>query len=233
LHENNKGAGYPEYTTGKRMTFKTIRDQNNLKTLLKNINSAWQVTGGGIVAPVLLTFLIIQFFTNEGLVLFQWLLWLHLPFTMFHEFEEYVFPGGFKLFINTKTILSPAVVKDDVPANDPYIFFVNIVLIWPWLILGAVFYTLPWIGFSAILFQFLINNVQHTVVFQVKQRGYNPGLFTTMFILIPYCTFVAWYVIDQGIMSTLDWILSFAVSVGIIVTLASITLTRNRHAAQE
>jgi hypothetical protein len=106
----------------------------------------------------------------------------------------------------------------------------NPVLIWPWAIIGAVFSTLPWIGFSLIIFQFVINNVQHAVLFQLKHKGYNPGLFTTLFVLIPYCTLVAWYVIANNILTTSDWILSFLVCTGVFVTLMAITVTRIKHA---
>jgi len=193
------------------------------------LNMVWQLLGL-FLAPILFTFLFIQYFTNSFLNMYQWLLWLHLPVIMIHECEEYIFPGGFKNFANTKTILAPRVLKEDTPASEPYIFFINPVLIWSWAIIGAVYYTLPWIGFSLIIFQFLINNTQHTIVFQLKNKGYNPGLFTTMFVLLPYCTFVIWYVISQKALTVSDWVLSIIVSVGIILTLLSITLTRNKHA---
>jgi hypothetical protein len=197
--------------------------------IFKNLNTLWQLTGA-FVAPVLFTFLFIQYGTNPGLNMYQWLLWLHLPIIMIHEFEEYIFPGGFKNFFNTRTIFSPDEIKEETPVSEAYIFFVNPVLIWPWAIIGAVFYTLPWIGFSLIIFQFVINNVQHAVLFQLKHKGYNPGLFTTLFVLIPYCTLVMWYVIANNILTTSDWIFSFLVCAGVVVTLMAITLTRIKHA---
>jgi Protein of unknown function with HXXEE motif len=196
---------------------------------LKNLNNIWQLTGA-FIAPVLFTFLFIQYGTNPGLNMYQWLLWLHLPIIMIHEFEEYIFPGGFKNFFNTSTIFSPHELQDETPVSEAYIFFVNPVLIWPWAIIGAVFYTLPWIGFSLIIFQFVINNVQHAVLFQLKRKGYNPGLFTTLFVLIPYCTLVTWYVIANNTLTTPDWIFSFLVCAGVVVTLMAITLTRIKHA---
>jgi Protein of unknown function with HXXEE motif len=78
--------------------------------------------------------------------------------------------------------------------------------------------------------QLAINNVQHIVIYQFRQRGYNPGLFTTMFVLMPYCTLVLWYVLVHPVMTTTDWILAFAVAAGIPLTLMSITMTRRKHA---
>ncbi len=195
----------------------------------KKLNTAWQLIGA-FTAPILFTVLFIVLATVPGLNYYQWLLWFHLPVIMIHEFEEYIVPGGFKNFINTKTILAPTPLKEETPASEPYIFFVNPIMIWPWVIIGALLYTLPWIGFGAIIFQFLINNVQHTVVFQLRHKGYNPGLFTTIFLLLPFCTLVTWYVIAYNIMTLTDWILSFAVAAGVILLLLSITFTKIRHA---
>jgi hypothetical protein len=149
---------------------------------------------------------------------------------MIHEFEEYTWPGGFKRFVNTGTILAPDENTRDVPLNESYILFINPILIWTWAVIGAVFYTTPWIGFGLILFQFGINNIGHTVLFQIKQKGYNPGLLTTLAVLIPYCTLVIWYVIDQHILTTTAWILSFVLAFGVLAILQVITFSLVRHA---
>lgn len=140
-------------------------------------------------------------------------------------------PGDSRIFFNTKTLLSPNPLKEDVPLSEPYIFFINPLMIWPWVTLGAIFYTVPWIGISAVFFQLAINNIQHIVLFQVRHKGYNPGLFTTMFLMMPYCTLILWYILVNPVMTTTDWILSFVVSAGVILTLLSITRTRLKHAS--
>jgi hypothetical protein len=202
-------------------------DKNERK--YKNLNEAWQLTGA-FTAPVLFTFLVIQYVTNPALNLYQWLLWLHLPLIMIHEFEEYIFPGGFKHFINTRTFLANEESMEDSPLNEAYEFLVNPVLIWPWAIIGAVFYTIPWIGFALIIFQVAINNMGHTILFQIRNKGYNPGLFTTIILLLPYCTLVTWYVIAYHVMTTTDWILSFVLGLGIFGLLLSTTLKKMKAA---
>lgn len=193
--------------------------------IFTKLNTAWQLIGA-FTAPVLFTLLAILFFTYPALNMYQWLLWLHLPVIMIHEFEEYTAPGGFKHFINTKTILATDDDRKDVPLNEPYIFLVNPLLIWPWVIIGAVLYTIPWIGFAAIIFQFAINNLQHVITFQLKNRGYNPGMFTTMLLLIPYCVIVTWYVIAYNVMTSTDWVLSFILFGVILGVLLTITHSR-------
>jgi hypothetical protein len=196
-------------------------DSDRTGLLFQKLNTAWQLIGT-FAAPVLFSVLAILFFTTPALNIYQWLLWLHLPVIMIHEFEEYIAPGGFKDFINTRTILATGNTRQDGLLNEPYIFLVNPVLIWPWVIIGAVFYTIPWIGFAAVIFQFAINNLQHAITFQVKNKGYNPGLFTTMVLLIPYCVLVTWYVVVHDVMTPSDWVLSFilfAVIMGILMTI--------------
>jgi hypothetical protein len=209
------------------MQEKTASNQR-IDRIFTNLNMVWQMVGA-VMAPVLFTLLAIFYLTTPDLIMYQWLLWLHLPVVMIHEFEEYVFPGGFKHFVNTRTFISVAGTEEDIPLNEPYIFLVNPVLIWPWVILGAIFYTIPWIGFSAIIFQFAINNVQHAAGFQMKSRGYNPGLVTTMLLLIPYCTLVTWYVLTHHVMTTTEWVLSFLLFGFIFVILLSITRSRMKR----
>ena len=74
---------------------------------------------------ILFTLLFIQYTTIPALNWYQWLLWLHLPIIMTHEFEEYILAGGFKDFINKKTIASPADAREDTPRNEACIFLVN------------------------------------------------------------------------------------------------------------
>ena len=75
------------------------------------LNMLWQ-TIGGLLAPVILTILLIQIFTDPHVNLYQWLMWLHLPLLFLHEYEEYVIsPDGFKKFANTHTPISWRYVK--------------------------------------------------------------------------------------------------------------------------
>ncbi|MCX6694602.1 MAG: HXXEE domain-containing protein [Methanomicrobiales archaeon] len=212
------------------MTSETRDNSDRIARIFTNLNTAWQVVGS-VAAPILFTLLFILYMTDTSLIMYQWLMWLHLPVIMIHEFEEYIFPGGFKTFINKKTILANKECREDSILNEPYIFLVNPLLIWPWAILGAVFYTIPWIGFGLIIFQFVINNLQHTITFQLVSKGYNPGLGTTVFLLIPYCTVVTWYVLTHPILTTTDWVLSLLLCGVIFLTLLSITHMRMKHAA--
>ena len=100
-------------------------------------NVAWQVTGGCLLAPILITVLVMARFQDWDIPTYTWLLWLQLPIFMLHEFEEYVLPGGFKSFFNHDTVFASPEPGDNTPLDDGYVFFVNIVIAWGWAILGA------------------------------------------------------------------------------------------------
>jgi hypothetical protein len=196
----------------------------------KKINNVWQLLGGGVLAPAIVTVLVLVWFFNPTVNRYQWLLWLHLPLLMFHEFEEYVLPGGFKDFINTKTFVAPDPPVEDVPASEPYCFAVNMGF-WLWIILGALLANIaPWVGFVPVMLQVLINNFTHTFAFQGRQRGYNPGLVTTIVILMPYCTLVIGYIILANVFAPLDWFLGIVSGLIVMAVLLTITLTRLKRA---
>jgi len=192
----------------------------------KKVNNVWQLLGGGVLAPAIIAVLLLIWHFKPDISVYQWLLWLHLPLLMIHEYEEYVMPGGFKEFFNTKTPLAPVPPVEDVPVNEFYCFAVNMAL-WLWIILGAILAdTAPWVGFVPVFLQLLLNNITHTFVFQTKQRGYNPGLVTTILILMPYCTLVIGYIIFARVFTPLDWLLGVASGLAVPGILLMITLSR-------
>ncbi len=187
---------------------------------IQKFNWFWQ-SANLFIAPVLLVVLI---YYRNTMPLYQFLLWLHLPFLMIHECEEYVFsPLSFKEFFNLKT---PFGSKTDpnFPLDEGYVLQVNIIIAWPVIILGAILANIaPWIGFSMILFELTINNFMHTIIFQSGKPVYNPGLITNSLLLLPLGTvtfltalsFFQWY----------DWVLAVSLSV-IVVGLLILKTTR-------
>ncbi len=195
-------------------------------------NVAWQVTGGCLLAPILITVLVMARFQDWDIPTYTWLLWLQLPIFMLHEFEEYVLPGGFKSFFNHDTVFASPEPGDNTPLDDGYVFFVNIVIAWGWAILGALLAPVaPWVGLGLVLWNVGINCVQHTVIFQIRHEGYNPGLITTMILLLPYSTFIIFYVIQNGILSPLDWVLAALLGIGVVAALVAVTTVKRKRAA--
>ncbi len=170
---------------------------------IQKVNWFWQ-SANLFIAPVLLVVLI--YFRNS-MTFYQFLLWLHLPFLMLHECEEYVLsPLSFKEYFNIK---SPFGSKTDsnFPLDEGYVFQVNIVIAWPLIIVGALLANIaPWIGFSMMLFELTINNFMHTIIFQSGKPKYNPGLITNSFLLLPLGTIT--FITALQFFHWHDWIFS-------------------------
>ncbi|MHB8893942.1 MAG: HXXEE domain-containing protein [Candidatus Geothermincolia bacterium] len=188
---------------------------------IQKVNRFWQ-SANLFIAPILLVILI---YYRDSMSTYQFLLWLHLPFIMMHEIEEYVLsPVSFKEFFNLKT---PFGSKTDpnYPLDEGYVFQVNIVIAWPVIILGAILANIaPWVGFSMMLFELTINNIMHTILFQTDKPKYNPGLITNSVLLLPLATitfitalhFFTWY----------DWVLSVVLGGMLVGLLAHKTASR-------
>lgn len=188
---------------------------------IRKINLFWQ-KATLLIAPPLLTVLI---WLKPTMDPFQWLLWLHLPFLMFHEAEEYVLsPIHFKEYFNLKTPFGSG-TDPNFPADEFYIFQVNILLLWPLITLGAILASFaPWVGFSLIWFELILNNIMHTLVFPGEKLSYTPGLLTNSFLLLPYGT---WTLICAAKFFTWsDWLLSVLLAVVILIPLFAKTLGR-------
>jgi len=183
---------------------------------LSQVNSIWQSLTG-FLAPMILTILLIEKATDSSLNFYQWLMWLHIPLLFFHEYEEYVInPDGFKKFANTETIISLDPPQENCPADDLMLVVVNMGA-WIWAFAGALLaQSYPWIGGSFLIFQILINCFSHPLIFQIKRKGYNPGLATTLVLFIPYLTFTFWYIITTHLFTVTDW--SLTLIVGVVLT---------------
>jgi hypothetical protein len=185
-------------------------------------NMTWQVTGGCLLAPVLLTVLITARLQGWDIPTYTWLLWLQLPILMVHEFEEYVLPGGFKSFFNHDTVFASPDPGDNTPLSEGYVFFVNIVTVWGWAIAGALLAGVaPWVGFGLVVFNAGVNCIQHSVLFQI----------TTMLLLLPFSTFITIYVIQNDVLSTVDWVLAVVLGLGVVAGFAGITGSRRHRSA--
>ena len=182
------------------------------------INRLWQSATLFLAPPLILLLIWLRPSMNS----YQWLLWLHLPLLMLHESEEYVLsPMSFKEFFNLKTFAGSK-SDPDYPLDESYVFQVNLGFAWPIIILGAILApVMPWLGFSMIWFELVINNIMHTILFQGTKPSYNPGLITNSFLLLPYGTWTLLTAI--GFFTPLDWALSIVVGAAIVAFFATKT----------
>ena len=185
------------------------------------VNRFWQSATLFLAPPLII--LLVWF--KSGMDLYQWLLCLHLPLLMLHEAEEYVLaPLGFKEFFNLKTRFGSK-THPNFPLDDAYVFQVNILVAYPIVIVGAVLAGVaPWLGFSMIWFELIINNATHTILFQGAKPSYNPGLLTNSFLLLPYGTVTL--LVAAGFFTPLDWMISVVIGIGVSALLGLKTRKR-------
>ena len=139
----------------------------------------------GLIAAV---FILLLLFLNSKASIgsFEWFYWLSLPLYMIHQFEEYVYPGGFKEELN-KVLLKENVSSEIL--TDKAALVVNIGFIWiltPVLIvLGAISIVFPVILMTLVAF----NGFIHLVV-SIRFKRYNPGLIASLIFNIPLGVYV-------------------------------------------
>ena len=121
-----------------------------------------------------------------------------------HQIEEHLWPGGFRQFTDAHVFKSG---NDDWPVDIGGVALVNIGYVWLPVGLAIVFpgtlrfVGLAWIGLT------LINGIIH-VVTTIRLRIYNPGLATSIVLLLPFTIAVLWFEVSRGMLSGADvgWI---------------------------
>jgi len=139
----------------------------------------------GLIAAI---FLLLLLFLNSKVPIgsFEWLYWLSLPLYMIHQFEEYVYPGGFKEELN-KILLRGKVSREIL--TDKMVLIINIGFIWiltPVLIVLGIFSII----FPVILMTLVTFNGFVHVIASIRFRRYNPGLFISLVANIPLGLYV-------------------------------------------
>ncbi len=135
------------------------------------------------------------------------LIWLQFVIYLFHQFEEYILPGGFVKFFNNKILDSN---KDNYPLDDKASFWINIPIIYIAYPLSAILagYVDISIGIWTAYFS-IINAISHVGMF-FKYR-YNPGFFVSLFLNIPVGMYTIYYFNTQNIISIQEQLIGLAI----------------------
>ena len=153
--------------------------------------------------------LLLSFLASTPWYLF--LIWLQFPIYLVHEFEEHVFPGKFKEFINQEVFHS----KDsNAPLTTVSVFWINILAIWILFPIAAILAQNVNPAFGLLLPIFgLFNASLHLIMFLLK-RKYNPGLVISVFLNYPSGIYTLYVLAQNGLINALS--LSLALSVTIL-----------------
>lgn len=131
----------------------------------------------------------IYFIESHKIFLSEKLILLNLAFLMIHQFEEYVYPGGFKEYFNNN-IYNPFGFFRNKLTNKG-IIWINVIFGWGMNIVTLLFlssYPFAVLIVIAILF---INGIIHFIV-TFKTQYYNPGVITGALLFLPL-GFYAYY----------------------------------------
>ena len=149
---------------------------------------------GLILSIFLLVFLFVFVLQIDEVVFF---ILLQTPLYMLHQAEEYVFPGGFGKYFNTKIFMLDS---EDKPLDQNFIFFVNILLIWILLPLFGLLSLKDYkFGLWIPYFSFFAG-IAHILLAIKAKKLYNPGLIVSLFVNIPVGLYSIMFLINNGIL---------------------------------
>jgi hypothetical protein len=110
---------------------------------------------------------------------------LLLPIYMIHQYEEHAH-GRFIAFVNQHVGKGLPVLTVE------SVFWINILLVWVLFVLVSA--VTRWVSPELVLipvYATLLNGVIH-IVTTVKLKVYNPGLYTSILLFVPWCVACAW-----------------------------------------
>jgi hypothetical protein len=154
----------------------------------------------GLIAGLMLI-LYIYFIARSSITLLEKYAILNLAFLMFHQFEEYVLPGGFKHYFNNNIYNPMGFIRNKI--TDKAILFVNVVLGWGISIIIILFFNDNLYIVVSIIGVFFVNGVLHFFI-AFKTRDYNPGAVTGAILFIPLTLYFINKLFAAGIIQYLD-----------------------------
>jgi len=155
--------------------------------------------------------------------------WLQFPVYLVHEFEEHIFPGRFRQFINREVFKSG---EDAFPLSPAAVFWINILAIWVLFPLGAVLTQRVSPVFGALLPVFSLFNASLHLLFFFRLRRYNPGLLASVFLNYPAGIYALWVLKRAGWLDAASLGLAFGLALLVHAGLVGLILARRRSAPQ-
>ncbi|WP_346861996.1 HXXEE domain-containing protein [uncultured Draconibacterium sp.] len=134
-----------------------------------------------------------------------------------HQFEEYVYPGGFPAIFNIAAN-GEKNVSDRYPLNANLSCIINVFLAYTFYIVPIFLPNNIWLGLAQVMFgmfQIFIHGIQ---INSKLKSIYNPGLGAVVFLHWPIGVYYIWYVITNNLASMGDF------AIGIIATLIGVVL---------
>ncbi len=161
-----------------------------MKSTEKRSVMAWLEEYWPVPTPFLaiyLTVVLVLFVLKENFALF--LIWLQTPVYWVHQFEEYIYPGGFLEFFNRKALGSK---REDWPLTKTHALWINVPIIFVAFPLSAILAGLIGVSLGIWTAYFsILNALSHVGMF--FRHGYNPGLVASVLLNIPIGAYTVYY----------------------------------------
>ena len=158
----------------------------------------WQRTG--VIVCLFLTVYLVVIVLPQNTILFALL--MSTPLYMLHEIDEYVFPGGFAQFMNSKIYKTD---PEDGLLDTAAVFWINVVAVW----IGLSFFSL-WAVIDirqaiAIPYFFIFQAVVHLILGIVGKRIISPGMASAWLVHVPWAIWTIWLLVQAGIITNPYW----------------------------
>ena len=158
----------------------------------------WQKTG--MIVSLFLTIYLVVIVLPQNTLLFALL--MSTPLYMLHEIDEYVFPGGFAQFMNSKIYKTD---PEDGMLDTAAVFWINVVAVW----IGLSFFSL-WAVIDirqaiAIPYFFIFQAVVHLILGIVGKRIISPGMVSAWLVHVPWAIWTIWLLVQAGIITNPYW----------------------------
>jgi hypothetical protein len=156
-----------------------------------------------------------------------WVAGLAFPILVSHQSEEWVWPGGFLPFCNTRLLHSD---RPDRPLTERVGFHVNVTAGWLSAVAGlALWRRTPGVAAGVLLTE-AANVLMHASM-AVRERRYNPGVVTATALMVPHAAAGARWLARSRRLSRRQGLLASAVG-GAFAALAPAMKLRMRRASR-
>jgi hypothetical protein len=140
--------------------------------------------------------------------LLQRLLLLNFAALLFHQFEEYGWPGGEPAIMNR--VIQPSANPDRYPLNQNSAMVINVFVAYPFYLVPVFFPNLIWLGLAPVLFG-MMQIVMHGILTNVKLKTlYNPGLLAVALGHIPIGVYYIYIIESRNLATVWDWVFGVA-----------------------
>ncbi|MCW5590276.1 MAG: HXXEE domain-containing protein [Legionellales bacterium] len=161
-----------------------------------------------LILAIFITVLLLSFLPQTPWYLF--LIWLQFPVYLIHEFEEHVFPGKFREYINREIFHSSV---DDHPLTIPNVFWINILAIWVLFPIAAILAQNVSPQFGVLLPVFGLFNASLHIIMSIIKRKYNPGLVISLSLNYPTGIYTLFILAQNTIINSINLTIAILVTI--------------------